>query len=470
MGTPGATPWSNTIGANVANGGMTPLAKDASGNSVALVDGAGNGFLPARSASLKIVGGSKLIAAGKNLGFNATAHGCFPWPHKFTHVQLVVAVLTATSSIKAAMAASSVRGDGFTPKLADGTTTNSFTPVTWGTTDPNDMTNPGGSAATGSVGAGSGTADTAAINGHAYSDIIALPSIERADGGSNRLLMVRGFHATTLPGCSFSSLNPANVSTSPRGTIQQIEPDWAGGYQNSATDFIATPGSYAPTGFDWMFPNEVRFFSERQIISVEHYDDSTGAGYVPNTYPTDGTEGGQFNGFVRRAVTSLQAQGLPFVLSNSARVGQTSTFLENAIRRIPYTQPSIAVLKAWTSNDGASSDALFDTGFNRLVRAIQVCQRVGTIPVVLVPWPAGNLSLADDNRRKAFVDRVRNLGGYQFDLDRLTSDGASPARLLPAYQPTSGYDGTHPGQQDGGGHALVAVQFAAYLKSISSAN
>lgn len=44
MGTPGATPWSNTIGANVANGGMTPLAKDASGNSVALVDGAGNVF------------------------------------------------------------------------------------------------------------------------------------------------------------------------------------------------------------------------------------------------------------------------------------------------------------------------------------------------------------------------------------------------------------------------------------------
>ena len=52
MGTPGATPWSNTIGANVANGGMTPLAKDASGNSVALVDPAGKGYPLQRGAEI----------------------------------------------------------------------------------------------------------------------------------------------------------------------------------------------------------------------------------------------------------------------------------------------------------------------------------------------------------------------------------------------------------------------------------
>jgi len=42
-GTPGGTAYSNTIGANVANGGMVPLKKDASGNPTSLlVDGAGN--------------------------------------------------------------------------------------------------------------------------------------------------------------------------------------------------------------------------------------------------------------------------------------------------------------------------------------------------------------------------------------------------------------------------------------------
>lgn len=41
-GTPGGTAYSNTIGANVANGGMAPLKKDASGNVTSLVDGAGN--------------------------------------------------------------------------------------------------------------------------------------------------------------------------------------------------------------------------------------------------------------------------------------------------------------------------------------------------------------------------------------------------------------------------------------------
>lgn len=44
MGTPGATPYSSTVGANVANGGMAPLKKDASGNVTSLVDGAGNSF------------------------------------------------------------------------------------------------------------------------------------------------------------------------------------------------------------------------------------------------------------------------------------------------------------------------------------------------------------------------------------------------------------------------------------------
>lgn len=41
MGTPGATPWSSTVGANVANGGVVPLQTDASGNATSLVDGSG---------------------------------------------------------------------------------------------------------------------------------------------------------------------------------------------------------------------------------------------------------------------------------------------------------------------------------------------------------------------------------------------------------------------------------------------
>ena len=50
-GTPGGTAYSNTIGANVANGGMVPLKKDASGNPTSLVDGDGNAFLRGAVAS-----------------------------------------------------------------------------------------------------------------------------------------------------------------------------------------------------------------------------------------------------------------------------------------------------------------------------------------------------------------------------------------------------------------------------------
>lgn len=413
-------------------------------------------------ASLKVAGGIRLIPTGKNLGAAGTAHGCVPCPHRFTHVQIVMEGTSAATGIKVAAAASSIRGNGYTPKLADAVTDNVFTPITFGTTDPNDMANPGGGSATGSIPAGSvAAADTDFVAGRTYSDIIALPSIERADGGTNRLLMVRGYlNAAGLPAGSFASLNPNNIAANPRGTIQSLEPDWAGGYQLSATDFIAAPGSYAPTGFDWMFPAEVRFWTERMLVSVEGNGDSTMMGWKPATYPIDANEGGQFNGWLRQSIALLQAQGLPFVLSSTARVGQKSTYLDNSANRLPNSRPRISVLQAWTSNDGGSTQAIYDASFTKLLNNLRICQRVGTVPVIVVPWPQ-NLNAADDTLRKAFVARVRNIGGFQIDLDALTSDGATPARMLPAYQPSTGFDGTHPGSL---GDALVAAYAAPILR------
>lgn len=421
---------------------------------------------PGPVARRRVLAGTQLVPTGKSLGGAGTAHGCFPWPHRFTHVQLVLQGLSAVSGFKAAVAASSVRGDGYTAKLADGTTNNTPTTVTFGTTDPNDSSNPGGGSATGSITAGTGTDGALdVVTGNVFSDLIALPSIERADGGSNRLLMVRGYHAAAgLPAGSFASINPANsASVDPRGTIQSIEPDWAGGYQLSF-DGIANWGTYAPTGADWMFPLGVRFFSEREVFSVAHYDDSTGQGFQPAAYPVAPDEGGQFNGYVRRAIASLAALGLPFVLENHARVGQKSyAFLQNAANQIPYTRPSIAILKAWSPNDGATQSA-FDTAFARLLAAVHACKHVGTVPIILVPWPIGNLNSATDSLRKEFVQRVRNLGGYQWDLDRRASDGADPARLVAAYRPASGFDNTHP---SAAGHALEAFAFADFLRSVA---
>lgn len=50
-GTPGGTAYSNTIGANVANGGMVPLNKDANGNATSLADGDGNDLIPIKRLS-----------------------------------------------------------------------------------------------------------------------------------------------------------------------------------------------------------------------------------------------------------------------------------------------------------------------------------------------------------------------------------------------------------------------------------
>jgi hypothetical protein len=45
-GTPGGTAYSNTIGANVANGGMVPLKKDANGDPTTLLDSDSEVFTP----------------------------------------------------------------------------------------------------------------------------------------------------------------------------------------------------------------------------------------------------------------------------------------------------------------------------------------------------------------------------------------------------------------------------------------
>ena len=423
--------------------GLAQLATDAAGN-VTIKSGARSNVIPSR-----VVGWSKSAGAG------FTMHGCFPTPYPFTHVQLVFEGLTSCAGISAKVAASAVRGNGYSPKDYVGADVTP-TAVTFGTTDPNSLLNPSGGAATGTCPAGSGTEATKdIINGRLYSDIIALPSIARTDGGTNYLAMVRSYSANALPAASQPTLNPATADVS--GPISAYEPDWAGGYQ-SGFDGLTNWATYAPSGFDWISPACVRFFSERSIMTVASYGDSTQTGWAPSGGPV---LGGGVQGYVRTAVRNLFAQGFAINHYNRAKEGnKTTQFLGNAIREIPVLRPSVAILRAWSINDGISQ-AIVDSAMSLLVQAVAACRQAGTIPIVEVP-PPQNLSGANEALRVAYCARVRNMGLLTLDLDVLTTDGGSPASIRLPLQ-TAALDGVHFNRA---GHDYIAGYLQATLQSL----
>ena len=415
--------------------------------------GGGDGRIP---ASLQAVGSgvparrsnfvpARVVGWAKSAGNGFTVHGCFPSPRPFTHVQLMYEGLSAATGITAKVAPSAIRGNGYSPKTSAGA---DVTPsdATFGTTDPNDFTNPGGGSATGSISAGSGLEVNADIvNGRLFSDILPVASLDRSDGGSNWLLMVRSYSAGALPAASQATMNPATTDAS--GSIQTIEPDWAGGVQSG--DFVTTNfGTYAPAE-TWISPAAVRFLIDRELVFVATYADSTGAGW---SGATDAVQGGGVQGYARRAVRSLQSKGQPVIHYNRAKEGsKTASFLGNALREIPNTRPSIAFLRSWSINDGISQ-AILDAAFNLLLQVLATCRRYNTVPVVEVPPPQG-LSAANDLLRVAYCQRVRNIGCPTLDLDAILTNGAVPAAIRPDLKAADG-SVVHP---NGVGHNVIAV-------------
>ena len=398
---------------------------------------------------------ARIVGWSKSAGSGFTMHGCFPTPYPFTHVQLVYEGLASAAGITAKVAASAVRGNGYSPKDTGGADVTP-TAVTFGTTDPNSLLNPGGGAASGTCPAGSGTEATKdIINGRLYSDIIALPSYARTDGGLNYLAMVRSYTVNALPAAAQPTINPNTSDAS--GPIQAYEPDWAGGHQ-SAFDGVSNWATYAPSGFDWISPASVRFFSERSIMTVASYGDSTQTGWAPADGPV---LGGGVQGYVRTAVRNLFAQGFAVTHYNRAKEGnKTTQFLGNAIREIPILRPSVAILRAWSINDGISQ-AILDSAMSLLVQAVAACRQVGTLPIVEVP-PPQNLSGANESLRVAYCARVRNMGLTMLDLDALTTDGGSPASIRLPLQ-TAALDGIHFNRA---GHDYIASYLQPIIRGV----
>jgi lysophospholipase L1-like esterase len=171
--------------------------------------------------------------------------------------------------------------------------------------------------------------------------------------------------------------------------------------------------------------------------------------------------GGGVQRYVRTAIRSLFASGYAITHYNRAKEGnKTAQFLGNAIRDIPVLRPSVAILRAWSINDGISQ-AIVDNAMSLLVQAVAACRQVGTLPIVEVP-PPQNLSGANEALRVAYCARVRNMGLTMLDLDALTTDGGSPASIRQSLQ-TAALDGVHFNRA---GHDLIASKLQAMLQGV----
>lgn len=419
--------------------------------------GPGLGFPTIITAKRSNIVPLRIAGRAKSGGAGMTAHGCWPSPRPFTHVQLVFQGLTAATGISAKVASSATLGNGYSPKDGAGADVTP-TSVTFGTMNPNDVTNPGGGAATGDIGAGSTLNDNNMLNATLYSDLIYCPSRPRTDGGSNFLAMTRAYCAGALPASSLAGLNPATADAS--GPVQSAEPDWAGGYR-PGFDGITNFSTYTPLGVDWMSPAFVRMFCESDIITIAGYGDSTQTGWAPAGGPV---LGGAVQGYIRTAIRSLFSSGWAVNHYNRAREGQKAEYFQgNALTEIPTLKPSVAIVRSWSINDGISQ-SLLDACISRLVRLAAVCREAGTLLIIELA-PPQNLGASDDLLRIAFNLRLRNMGLPVLDIDALVTNGGAPASIRPELQ-TSVLDGVHFNRD---GHDLIAQQgLIPLIKSIVS--
>lgn len=431
MGTPGATPWSNTIGANVANGGMTPLAKDASGNSVALVDAAGNIRLDrARgSASLMLPFGS----AGNAVSAGTTVVTQFPADAEFYAVQYLYANkdTASTFTITAAVGAA-------TPTHLDYGDTSTWIPITF-----ND------NGATCPIGTGTGND---IVPGLLASDLMPCVSVARTDDTTKKRLWqartycVGAANALKMGGTDFASYNASAASN---------------GYQFAGRiptgDRTATfTSTYSPVeAGSFVMPSGIKFFYSQRSLLVAGVGDSLLNGF--------GTTASSLN-WMQRACNALSSDSFVVTHANFAWTGQKhAASMATAKKVIATVKPDALVFYAWSPNDTAASQALMDKAWAETLEILDLCRRNSIIPIIATSGPVTGYSAGDSDRIRSQNARVRLLGTsgacYVVDVAAAIANPANLDAVLPAYSS----DGA--AHYNDAGHAAIAALALPILRS-----
>lgn len=144
----------------------------------------------------------------------------------------------------------------------------------------------------------------------------------------------------------------------------------------------------------------------------------------------------RLNDGVAITITNAAYEGKPsafFLGTPGGSSGRLSLLLQDA-----DFYPSFVVIQPFSVNDGTFTQATVDAAILSALQLAQACRKRGILPIIRTVVPAGTTSLAQDNIRKAGNAAILAAGEAVFDIDSVLTDGASPARMLPAYVQADG--------------------------------
>jgi len=386
----------------------------------------------------------KLVAQLRDYGSSAngpgtfTMHMCRRMPAEFDAIQIVLhGAASGANTFKAAIAPSAQFNNGWQPKDA-ANADQTFTAVTFGTTDRQNPRNPGGGAATATVTGTSGSnASGDLIEGDIASDIISLRSLDRTDiVGAPPLLMVR-VYGVSLPASNASESSAVNANP-----WSSVIPDFYSGYW--ATDAIATPPGAAPSQ-DWL-PNITIncFLRGKRVYNMAVAGDSVEQGWIAATAVPQ--FGGNINGWGRRFAKLCNDIGVPVSYISLAHTGQKSrVFHERAINYLLTGSLTHLFVKVWSTNESADGMASAYAAVDRCNKIIQMCLDRGVIPILVPPWGGQGDGTAMKTYVLDYIEKCKQSGILVFDPRSITD--ASNGTLRQDFKTVNSggavVDGTH---------------------------
>lgn len=402
----------------------------------------------------------RVLGASAKMGGWFTVFGCYRAPAHFDAVQIVLVSPVnhdADKPIKATVMAPARFNDGVNGLDSSGAIITP-TPVTWGTTQPRNPRNPGGGAANTLLTGASGASPNE-IEARAYSDIIPLSSLDRTDGGTLPLLMVRIQGADT-PGISTSGLS--GVATG-NASLRAVETDHWCQYTNG--DLASATTGVTKTTDDaaarWAPGIEVIYYLRGvRVPTIAVMGDSLDMGWAQSTAAN--ATAGFMDGWARK-FARLLAGVYPTSFVAYHRDGFTATrFQEEALGTLVGDGGAGIThlfIKPSSVNNSIGNPASVTSDLRRTGQIIEQCVALGITPILVYPWAGQDIASANGVRIRQYVDAHKAAGGLTFDVRKLISiDGSETntsvhASLITRKSDGSAVDFTHLNNQ---GHTIIA--------------
>jgi hypothetical protein len=266
------------------------------------------------------------------------------------------------------------------------------------------------------------------------SDWTLVAPVAWTGGGSRSLFHIRTYAALA----NYPYISSANLAGYTDNMAGGLVRQW--GFHNAIGDKIATPAGYVGSGSNQVaLPMIIEARQIARNVRILAIGDST---YNCSTY----TAGGGFAAWIDAACNLLNNQGGATFYS-SVNAGWASQSIAAITQRLPSLlaahQYDFVFIQTFSPNNAPSTQAGLDADTGRVLEMISRVWASGAIPILTLGIPAVGLNSTADGLRNTSNALWRSYcaatGTALVDIEATYSDGATPARLLPAYSS----DGTH---------------------------